>query len=255
MNSAFCLGNGLRQAVMVSVVLLPCLSAQPGRRLETPAERSLVTVVRVRPELLTEWLDLQRNVVVPALKKAGVKSRAVYTSGVFGEAFEYTIVQPMTGFREFDSAEGQAKALAQGADTGLAERLRRCVSATSSFLSTAIPEISNPDEVRYPPVVAFLRLKVAPGKMDEYLNLYKAEMLPAIKKAEFHVFASSRRLGTDGYDLTFETPLTKFADLDVPPLLVRALGPAEVARITAKLNPFATVMENTILMLQPDLSF
>src|SRR5262249_36991142 len=35
------------------------------------------TIVHVKPEMLTEWLDLQKNAVVPALKKAGVKTRTV----------------------------------------------------------------------------------------------------------------------------------------------------------------------------------
>src|SRR5689334_1697378 len=85
-------------------------TAQPGRRLETPSNRSLVTVVRVKPDMLTEWIDLQKYAVVPALKKSGVKTRRVYASGVFGEAFEYTIIQPMNSFREFDSPDVQAEA-------------------------------------------------------------------------------------------------------------------------------------------------
>jgi hypothetical protein len=91
--------------------------------------------------------------------------------------------------------------------------------------------------------------------MEEYVSLYKTEVFPLLKKADSKVFVASRRLGTDGYDLTFETPMTGFSDLDTPPPLVRAFGPETVAKTLAKLNALATVMENTILIRQADLSF
>lgn len=241
--------------ILTASALATLCSAQPGRRLDTPANRSLVTVIHVKPEMLTEWLDLQKNIVVPALKKSGVKTRTVYASGIFGEAFEYTIVQPMNGFAGFDSADTQAEALGLVPDARLAEKLRKCIVSASSFLSTALPDISNPGEIKDPPIVGFLRLRVSPGKMEEYVNLYKTEVLPALKKADSKVFVASRRLGTDGYDLTFEQPLTKFADLDSPPPLIRAIGPEGAAKLTAKLNPLAEVVENTILVRQASLSF
>ncbi len=239
---------------LATALAAPCL-AQPGRRLETPAKRSLVTVVTIKPDMLDEWLDLQKNAVVPALKKAGVKTRTVYTGGIFSNAFEYTIIQPMSTFADFDSPAARAEALGGAPDPGLAEKLRKCVIGTSSFLSTALPDLSNPGEDKNPPIVGFLRLRIASGKMEEYTNLFRAEVLPALKQANSHVVVASRRLGTAGYDLTFETPLAKFADLDSPPPLVRALGPEGVARLTARLNELATVAENTILIRQADLSF
>jgi hypothetical protein len=215
----------------------------------------VVTIIRIKPETLNEWLDLQKNGVVPALKKDGVTTRTVYASGLFGNAFEYTIVQPMTKFADFDSAGAQAEALGLAADARLADKLRRCIVSAHSFLSTALPDLSNPGEIRNPPIVQFLRLRVAPGKMQEYETMFKAEALPALKKANAGVLVASRRLGTDGFDLTFETPMTKFADLDATPPLLRALGPEQAAKLTAGLGAFATVVENTILVRQADLSF
>jgi hypothetical protein len=205
--------------------------------------------------MLNEWLDLQKNRVVPALKKGDMTTRTVYASGLFGKAFEYTIVQPLTKFADFDSPDAQAEALGGAADAQLAEKLRKCTVSTYSFLSTALPDLSNPGESRNPPIVQLLRLRMAPGRMQEYETLFKAEVLPALKKANSNVMVASRRLGTDGNDLTFETPMNRFADLDSPPPLVRALGPEGVAKLMAKLNDIATVIENTILIRQADLSF
>jgi hypothetical protein len=229
--------------------------AQPGRRLETPANRSLVVVVQVKPEMVDEWLKLQKDTVVPELKKAGVPSRTVYSSRVFGTAFEYRIVQPLNRFADFDSAALQAQGFAAAGDPKWVAQLRKCISGASSFLATALPDLSNPSDNKAPAVVQYLRLHITAGKMQEYQELYKTEVVPALKKAAAYVNVASRRLGTDGLDLTFETPMNKFAELDAPPALVGSLGPEGAARLTAKLNGLATVVENTIWVRENNLSY
>jgi hypothetical protein len=229
--------------------------AQPGRRLESPANRWLVVVVQVKPGMLGEWLELQKGAVVPELKKAGVVSRTVYSSRVFGTAFEYRIVQPLNRFADFDSAALQAQGFGGAGDAKLAAQLRKCISGASSFLSTVLPELSNPSDNKAPAVVQCLRLHIAAAKMEEYQKLYKSEVVPALKRARSYVNVASRRLGTDGLDLTFETPLNKFADLDAPPALVRSLGPDGTATVMAQLNSLATVVENTIWVREAELSF
>lgn len=241
--------------LLLAVSSVTPVFAQPGRRLESPTNRSLVVVVEVKPEMVGEWLDLQKKAVVPALKKAGVPSRTVYSSRAFGTAFEYRIIQPLTRFADLDSPESQAVALGAAGDEKLAVLLRKCLSGASSFLVTSLPDLSNPSENKTPAVVQFLRLRIVPGRMEEYQDLYKSEVVPALKKADAYVNVASRRLGTDGLDLTFETPLNKFADLDAPPALIRSLGPEGAAKLTAKLNSLATVVENTIWVRENDLSF
>ena len=199
--------------VLALVSLALSGSAQPGRRLESPANRSLVVIVQVSPDKLAEWLDLQKKAVVPALKKAGVVSRTVYSSHVFGTASEYRIEEPLNRFADFDAAERQAEGWGSAGGEALTAKVRKCLSGASSFLATALPELSNPSEDKAPALVQFLRLHIAAGKMEEYQSLYKAQVVPALKKSGAYVKAASRRLGTDGSELTFETPLNKFADL------------------------------------------
>src|SRR6266852_6116874 len=122
-------------------VSLPVLcQAQSG---SGPAPvRVRTQIVRVKPDMVNEWIDLQKNEVVPALKKGGVANRTVYATGLFGNAFEYTIVQPMGKFAEFDSPGAQAKALGPQANARLAEKLRRCVESTNSFMATQVDDLS-----------------------------------------------------------------------------------------------------------------
>src|ERR1700704_1890318 len=87
--------------VLAAIALSTTPLAQPGRRLNLPLNRSVVTVVRIKPEMLDEWRDVEKTGVVPALKRQGVRTRTVYAAGPFGPAFEYTIVQPLAKFADF----------------------------------------------------------------------------------------------------------------------------------------------------------
>src|SRR5260370_25879852 len=134
----------------LAIMSMHCL-AQPGLRMDSPSTRSVVTIVHIKPEMLNEWLDLQKNVVVPALKKRGMTTGTVYASGAFGAAFEYTIIQPLSKFADFDSPDAQAEALGSAADARLAERLRKCIVSANSFLRTVLPDLSNTGETKNPP--------------------------------------------------------------------------------------------------------
>src|SRR5258708_39579317 len=74
-----------------------------------------VTFTHVKPDMLTEWVDLQKNEVVPALKKAGQKSRTVYSSGLFGNSYEYVVITPMENFAAFDAGNPLIKVLGEAA--------------------------------------------------------------------------------------------------------------------------------------------
>ena len=55
-------------AALVAVTLPALCLAQS----DPTANRARVTITKVKPEMLNEWLDLQKNEVMPALKKAGI---------------------------------------------------------------------------------------------------------------------------------------------------------------------------------------
>src|SRR6516225_51436 len=78
-------------------------------RAQMPAAPTIsrVTVTEVKPDMLDEWLDLQKNELIPALKKGGVKTRTVYSSGLFGTAGEYVSIVPVEKFASFDEPNPQ----------------------------------------------------------------------------------------------------------------------------------------------------
>ena len=223
---------------------------------QTAPVRWRVTVTRVKPEMQNEWIDLQKNEVVPALKKGGVANRTVYATGLFGNAFEYTIVQPMSKFADFDSPGAQAKALGPQANARLAEKLRRCVESTNSFMASRLDDLSNlTADTTAPPVVGYLRIRVAPGKMQEVLALVKSEVLPIYKKQKVGMIAARRGLGGNANDISFSTSYAKFADLDGGGPLVMELGAEGAAKVTGKFTGLVAVIENTVRTRVADLSF
>jgi hypothetical protein len=236
--------------VLLTISLSTAVLAQPA------PNRSRVSIVRVKAEMANEWLDLQKNEVVPALKKAGVTSRTVYTTGVFGNAGEYIVVQPMAKFAEFDSPSPQARALGPEGNARLGAKIRKCLESTTSFLSTSLADLSNPAPTQVPPaVIQYTRIRVAPGKMQEVQNLIKTEILPVYKKAKWGFTVSRRGIGANSNDLGISTPYAKFADLDTGSPLVRELGQDGSSKLLEKFTNLVTVVENVVRTRVADLSF
>jgi hypothetical protein len=84
--------------------------------------RHLITTDHVKPEMTSEWLTLQENEVVPALKKAGVAERKVYHT-VLGDTTEFISYVPFPDYGEMDGPDPLERALGKGAADSLKRRL------------------------------------------------------------------------------------------------------------------------------------
>src|SRR5437764_6678221 len=84
-------------AVTAMFVIHPVALAQPA-----PGDRtSSVLMVSVTPGMMDEWAALVKNEVLPALKKAGVKSGQVYQT-MLGNTSEFQIVTPLDKMSNLD---------------------------------------------------------------------------------------------------------------------------------------------------------
>ena len=236
-------------AIVIALATLPNLCpAQPA------PNRSRVTITHVKPDMVTDWVDLQKNEVVPALKKAGVKTRTVYVSGLFGNSFEYLTAQPFENFSDFDGANPLVKALDAPGAARLQAKLAKCIVSSNSFMSTRVDEISN--EVDPPPtVLVSVRYRVTPGKINDFQNVVKSDILPVYKKAKVNLTVNHRGPGANPADVTVVTGYPKYANLNGGPFLTQQLGAAEAGKIQAKLAAVATVVEVVVRARVPDLSF
>jgi hypothetical protein len=238
--------------VALSVVAGPVIcSAQTA---PAPPMQLRVTVTQVKPEMINEWIDLQKSEVAPALKKAGVKSRTVYSSGLFGTAGEYVLISPIEKWADFDAGNPLAKALGPEGAARLGEKLRKCVMGSHSYLITRLADLSNVTQ-EPPAMIISTRIRVPPNHSAEFQNLVKTEILPVYKKANVSFLVSSRGLGGNPSDVTLSSGLNKFADMEGGSPLVKALGQEGFQKLAIKATALGTVIDQVLRVRVNDLSF
>src|SRR5438128_10661860 len=111
---------------------------------DAPAPQwSSITIVHVKPDMVADWQDLQKNVVNPALKKAGVKERSIFETAVFGESYEFVVVTPITSFAQYDEPISLLrKTLGEDAFRDYQAKSRRSVVSVRTYAELARLDLS-----------------------------------------------------------------------------------------------------------------
>jgi hypothetical protein len=220
-----------------------------------------ITVVRVKPDMVAEWQDLQKNVVNPALKKAGVKERGVFETAVFGESYEYVVITPITSLAQYDELMSPLrKTLGEDAFRDYQAKSRRCVVSAHTFGELARLDLSYMGKMASmtaPPKLAVVNsISVVPGRASTFENLVKTDILPVMKKANvIGYFVSQSMFGGDGYGYTSVVFFDSFAEIGKGSPFLRVLGPAGSASLLAKFAGVVAHQERTIARYNADLSF
>src|SRR5258706_12114086 len=110
-----------------------------------------ISVVRVKPDMVNEWLDLNKNTVIPALRKAGVKSRDAWLTAQFGEAFEYLFVTPVESLAQYDGESPVRKGLGEEGYQAYLEKARRMVTSVHTTAARARKDLSYEGKTSWPP--------------------------------------------------------------------------------------------------------
>ncbi len=216
--------------------------------------RLLVTQVRVKPAMIDTWRTLERDQVVPALKKAGVKQYTVFETLV-GDQTEFVIVRPLPSFAEFDGPDLLEKALgARGAAT-LNSRLRARIDGSHSRIESSRDEFFlNPGAAGTLFVSVY---RAMPGRAGDYMNFVRNETMPLAQQngtfAGWSVTTSVQ--GSEPNLITLNMFHSDFAPLDGPPPLAATLGPQGVAEFLRKGAGLINQVEQSVLKRVPDLSY
>lgn len=238
-------------------VFVACLSLSTlclAQTAATPPTMSRVTITQVKADMLDEWLDLQKNEVTPALKKAGVRTRTVYSSGLFGTAGEYLTLTPIDKFADFDVQGPLVKALGAEAAARLNAKLRKCTESAHSYAIAPQADLGN--ALSTPPQgLVTTRFRIAADKWPAFAAIIKSDVLPVYKKANVSFTVNRRGFGGNPNDVTASTGFSKYADLDRGNALVRELGPDGYAKLVAKTIGIATVIDQVVRFRVADLSF
>ncbi|MGB7265427.1 MAG: hypothetical protein WBC92_07930, partial [Terracidiphilus sp.] len=94
-------------------------------------------------------------------------------------------------------------------------RIIDCTESWSRTIEEVVPELSLPNTNTMPKMIRVLVTDVRPDKYNEYLDLQKNEILPAVKKsgAAFYNLAETR-YGNSNLEVTSVTGFDSWADLD-----------------------------------------
>jgi hypothetical protein len=236
---------------------------------QTPAERPAqsgsdaaapqllaVNVVHVKPELVVEWEEFQKKETIPMLQKAGIREREAWQTAI-GEAFEVAFVTPMASLAVRDEPSPMVKALGEEGARAYGVKNRRFIVSSRSFVIRTRPDLSYAPPRSEPPKLAVISaLSIAPGRMTDYANYVKNEILPIQKKAQSKGYLVSQTMfGGDGSEFVTLSLVDTFADLDKGPAATRVLGAEGAAKLTAKTAGIVTHVERKVIRYNPDLSF
>lgn len=234
--------------------------AKPMADAQAPVWSS-IAVVRVKPDMVVEWQDLQKNVVNPALKKAGVKERSMFETAVFGESYEYVVITPITSFAQYDEPVSLLrKTLGEDAFRDYLAKSRRCVVSAHTYAELARLDLSYMGKMMSmtgPPKLAVVNsLSIVPGRAAAFENLVKTEVLPVMKKADvIGYFVGQSMFGGDAWSYTSVVFYDSFAEIGKGSPILRVLGPAGAASFFAKFAGLVAHQERAVVRFNPDLSF
>jgi len=250
-------GPLLRNAGSVCFVLLAI--SQCSAQTATPAnQRNLVRISQLKPDMVSEWLSIQKSEVNPAFKKAGIATRTVLET-VLGNPYEYVSITPMGNFSELDGDNALVKALGKDAAERLLAKTRRCIDSQTLFVSTRIDELSS---VPKNPASIWVttRYRAAPGMGTDYEAFLKSDVMPVVAKAKaagkIAGYSVARRgPGADTRDRTTVVYLNKIADMEAGTPLTQMLGADGAAKLAKKGASLSAVVELVVRRRLPDLSY
>ena len=222
----------------------------------TPLPRVAITMVQIKPELINEWQDFQKNETIPTLRKAGVTERTAVAT-VFGESFEYVFLTPVKSLAERDGDSPIVKALGQDGARAFGEKNRRFIAHQRTYLATVRTDLSyQPTSMPNLPVVVVSDFSIAPGRNADFESYIKNDLTPAHKQMKTGGFIVHQAVfGGDGNSFVIATLMPNFAELEKGPAITRAYGQARAAAIQQKLAGIVTHVERTVVRVVPELSF
>ncbi|HVB33607.1 MAG TPA: hypothetical protein VNJ52_04415 [Patescibacteria group bacterium] len=204
-----------------------------------------VTLARIKPGMRTAWLDGVQARLMPALNKAGVKSVAIYQT-VFGNEYEYYTVRRLQRFTLSGAQGARVRALGTKGAAEQEDSLGKYVQSVHVIVIAPQTELSNTPAGEHPPVCVFALRRVLPGKMQDYRNFVRTEVLPVYKKAGEYFEVYQRVYGANDNDFVSMACVNKFSDLAGGSLPARVLGQNGAEKLFAEWDAIAPLVSITV---------
>jgi hypothetical protein len=244
--------------VVSQLVSVSILDAQAPS--QAPPVRIRVQVTHVKADMVQQWQNLVRTEAIPAQKKAGVAWRHTWQDGgPFGEGATFYSIQPITNLAQFDQPSAVSRGMSADAFAKYQARLTPMIVSTRAWIDTLQPnESADSGAKSMQPLAVVSTWQVLPGKIAEFMELWRTEYLPRYKKAgvrDVWVYASN--YGGPLGQVTIVRPISKYAELDQTPGLLQrgGLTPEAAGKINARRATLVSAAQQTVVRYLPDLSY
>ena len=215
-----------------------------------------VTFYRVKPDRVGDFQGAIKEYNSVLLKGGSDRYYTVWQS--LTGSLQYARVTYHSKWAELDTVVAQDPRLKeQAADLQrIGARITQCTESTDRIIEEVLPELSLPQTNDIPNFVRTLRSRVRPDKVNDYMALVKAEILPSVKKSGLkHYSVAQARYGAPSTEFLTVVGLNKWAELDEPFGVAKALGQDGYQRLLTKIRPLLLESEYNIYRFQRDLSY
>ena len=212
--------------------------------------------VRVKSDMIREFEELQKQFNAAVEKKGELTRRSIWQQ-VFGNTSTYHILTRFSKYADLDGEAIGVNAMGEAEFARWVARVTKCVQNRRIQTRRRYPELSIAAPEGWKPNLARVRIvEVVPGKVAAYGELIKNEIIPAYKNAGVAPFFVSRgHLGGSPRTWMTVTFQDKFADLDTPGVLRRALGAEKWSEFVGKIGPLTARVKLRVSRYRDDLSF
>ncbi len=161
----------------------PAAKAKMAAPAAAPRTLLRITFLRLKSGMNAEWREFRINESMPMYRKAGTKEQTVSAMTQFGET-GYLIVSPIESLAGLDGPGAAVRALGQEGANAYNAKNARFIESTHAIALETRPELSMPPAPGYQTkLFVVTTTTVAPGHDEEYENLVRTSVLPAMKKS------------------------------------------------------------------------
>jgi hypothetical protein len=248
----------MKSTLLVSAFAAAFLASAVPSFGQAPAPTMLnVTHVRVKPEHLPDFLDLEKQAVGQIKKAAPTDLFRVVYRGAVGNTAEFEVLTPLGKFADRDGENPLNKYSTEQERAVRGARLAQYEENVQVTIDRSLPDLSiSPQGQMAPPTLLHtIRIRVRAGGTEEFAAVVKNDLIPGLKKLDVKFLLTRRNVLGGVGDYYFDEGMEKWAELDNPPALGKAMSPDALKKMDDKLNSLVTLREDTIWRYQPDLSY
>jgi hypothetical protein len=259
MTRAPWIATGLVLATVVVASQTTGTSQQPASPKSSEPLFVTLRVTDVKPDMMSEYVALQKSDTIPGLKKAGIDWRDVWRAAVVGNPGTVATIMPLKSLADLDGDPPMKKALGDDGYRAYMEKMNKLITQTRVYIVRSRPDLGYKPEGSAPMMAklgVLADVEVIPGRQADFEAILKTDWVPGLKKANVPAYSVSEVAfgGAIGQYFTF-TPISNFAQLEKGHPIQQALGDANYTKLMAKMGPTIRHAERIIIRYDDELSF